>query len=127
MEKDVISSGFNELDETALEDLLVPNMEEEIIKLQRELAQLIPENESEPFCVLLKKFFDLPPKTSARQAETATGIRRARIQKIMDGKVEATDVEVEKLTSFVEAERSRISQQRLARLNSTAYKEGDVY
>lgn len=101
------------VDEDAVVDFLIPDMEKEVEKLQQELEAMAQGVVETPFHVLLKEYFDLPPHTSLRQAEAATGIRRSRIKKILDGKVDATPEEIEMLTTFVETERRIADRKRL--------------
>lgn len=104
----------------------LPNLEEDLEKLQEQLSVIPDSLPTEEFSVLAKNFFDLPPKTSVRKAEVVTGIRRKRVRKILDSEVVPTDEEVSLLTDFIMKELDLLGVKRQKRLAKLQEKDSSV-
>lgn len=105
------------------EEFEVPVSDAEIDALQDQLESIPTAIDPDEFSALAKNFFDLPPKTSVRKAETITRIRRQRIRKILDSEVIPTDKEVSLLTDFIMRELDLLGVKRQQRLKKMQQQE----
>lgn len=94
------------------DDVVLPHLSDEEIRKevssQADQLSEMAQGLTQPFHVLMKSYFDLPPKSSIRAAATATGISRKRLERIRDGLVDPTDKEIEQINGFMQKDLIRV-------------------